>query len=121
MNGLLRDAVELKREKILNGEKRSLFDAINADHPLLVVLAAGKGTRFGEAPKCAQRVCGIPLARHSINSFQSLWPTPAICVVGYHHGEVTAALGDENIYVLSDNPVGGTAFATYEAFSVPEL
>lgn len=121
MSILLRDATRLAQEKIPNREMRGLFDAIRASHPVLVILAAGRGTRFGEAPKCAQQVCGIPLALHSIRSFRSLWPTPAICIVGYRHDEVMAALGNDNIYVVSENPAGGTAFAAYEAFSVAEL
>ena len=34
---------------------------------------------------------------------------------------MTAALGDDNIYVRSDDPTGGTAFAAFEAFSVMGL
>jgi hypothetical protein len=42
-------------------------------------------------------------------------------VVGYRHEEVVETLGDDNLYVLSEDPTGGTAFAAYEAFSVPQL
>ena len=34
---------------------------------------------------------------------------------------MSAALGNDNIYVQSDDPTGGTAFAAFEAFSVPTL
>jgi hypothetical protein len=84
-------------------------------------LAAGKGTRFGSDPKCIQPVSGTPLARHSIDAFLRFNPAPVICVVGYRHAEVAAALGADNVYVRSDDPAGGTAFAAYEAFSVPAL
>jgi bifunctional UDP-N-acetylglucosamine pyrophosphorylase/glucosamine-1-phosphate N-acetyltransferase len=87
----------------------------------MVLLAAGKGTRFGQEPKCAQSVNGVPLARHTITAFQSLSASPVICLVGYRHEQVAAALGEDNVYVRSENPAGGTAFAVYEAFSVPEL
>lgn len=87
----------------------------------MVLLAAGKGTRFGRQPKCAQPVNGIPLARHTIEAFHRFSPSPAICVVGYRHAEVAAALGDDVLFVRSDHPAGGTALAAYEAFSVPEL
>ena len=53
----------------------------------LVILAAGKGTRFGTSPKCVQPVRGIPLARHSIDAFRRLQPAPCICLVGYAHDE----------------------------------
>ncbi|UCD52590.1 MAG: hypothetical protein JSW27_08125, partial [Phycisphaerales bacterium] len=32
-----------------------------------------------------------------------------------------AALGDDNIYIRSDNPTGGTGWAAFEAFSVPAI
>ncbi len=87
----------------------------------LVILAAGKGTRFGTAPKCVQPVRGVPLAHHSIDAFRRLQPAPCICLVGYAHGEVMARLGPDNVYVLTANPTGGTAFAAYEALSVAGL
>ncbi len=89
--------------------------------PILIVLAAGKGTRFGTEPKCIQPVSGIPLARHSINAFQRCFARPVIGLVHYRHDDVMAALGNDIAYVHSDNPTGGTAYAAYEAFSVPFL
>ena len=87
----------------------------------LVILAAGKGTRFGTAPKCVQPVRGVPLARHSIDAFRRLHPAPCICLVGYAHEEVMGRLGADNTYVLSANPAGGTAFAAFEALGVTGL
>ena len=96
--------------------------ALSAASPVLVLLAAGKGTRFGlDRPKCIQLVHDTPLARHSIDSFRRLSPAPPICLVGHRHEEVAAALGPGNLFVLSDNPAGGTALAAYEAFCVPTL
>jgi hypothetical protein len=118
---LLKEAVQPAPEKLLNPESLEFHGGVTADAPVLVVLAAGKGTRFGQAPKCIQPVHGIPLARHSIDAFRHVSPSPAVCIVGYRHGEVAAALGPDNVYVLSDNPTGGTAFAAFEAFSVPSL
>jgi CTP:molybdopterin cytidylyltransferase MocA len=114
-------AVKLGREKILNPEAVSLFGGISARAPVLVILAAGKGTRFGQAPKCIQPVCGTPLARHSIDAFRRFSPSPVIGLVGYRHADVSAALGQDNIYILSGNPAGGTAYAAWEAFSLPAL
>ena len=34
---------------------------------------------------------------------------------------MSGKLGDDIIRVLSDNPAGGTAFAAYEAFCIPDL
>lgn len=114
-------AVRLGLEKQLNPAATSLYGGIRSETPVLVILAAGKGTRFGQAPKCIQPVCGTPLARHSIDAFRRFQPAPVICLVGYRHDEVAGALGEDNVYVRSDNPAGGTAFAAFEAFSVPGL
>lgn len=114
-------AARASHEKILNPQSLSLYGGIRSGTPTLLILAAGKGTRFGQAPKCIQPVRGTPLARHSIDAFRRFSPSPVICLVGYRHEEVPAALGSDNIYVKSDNPAGGTAYAAFEAFSVPEL
>ena len=112
--------VRPSRDQLLN-PAGALLDVVASATPVLMILAAGKGTRFGQAPKCIQPVHGTPLARHSIDAFRQLAPAPVICLVGYRHEEVAAALGRDNIYVRSANPAGGTAFAAFEAFSVPAL
>ena len=117
----LRDAVLPAPDKIVTPAPHPEFRSSDADAPILVLLAAGKGTRFGSEPKCIQPVHGTPLARHSIESFRRLSAAPAICLVGYRYEQVAEALGDGAVCVLSENPAGGTAFAAYEAFSVPGL
>jgi hypothetical protein len=117
----LGSAVKLGREKLLNPAALGFFGGLTATAPVLMILAAGKGTRFGQAPKCIQPVRATPLARHSIDAFRRFSSSPVICLVGYRHEEVAAALGADNIYVHSDNPAGGTAYAAFEAFSVPSL
>ncbi|MFK8110875.1 MAG: NTP transferase domain-containing protein, partial [Rubripirellula sp.] len=67
--------------------------------PVLVMLAAGKGTRFGKSPKCIQPVLGTPLARHTLNAFGRVSDSPSICLVGYEAEQVSAALGDGNHFV----------------------
>jgi hypothetical protein len=118
---LLKDAVILNKNKILNPESLVFKGGINSDTPVLVILVAGKGTRFGTEPKCIQKVHGTPLARHSIDAFHRLSTAPAICIVGYRYEEVSSSLGGDNTYILSDDPTGGTAFAAFEAFCVPGL
>jgi CTP:molybdopterin cytidylyltransferase MocA len=114
-------AVHPNRNKIIEPSAKLQPEGMRSDVPVLVILAAGKGTRFGHAPKCIQPVDGTPLARHSIEAFRELAPGPAICLVGYRKDEVSAALGADNIYVHSENSAGGTAFAAFEAFCVPGL
>jgi hypothetical protein len=118
---LLKDNATLNSSKVINPDSLTCFGGINTNSPVLVNLVAGKGTRFGTEPKCIQPVSGTPLARHSIDSFHRFIHSPSICVVGYRHNEVSVALGDDNIYVLSANSTGGTAFAAFEALSVPGL
>jgi len=117
----LNQAASLASDKIQNPESASLHGGVTQNAPVLVILAAGKGTRFGRKPKCIQPVHGKPLARHSIDAFRTVSPSPVVCLVGYRQEEVSAALGRDNIYVHSDNPTGGTAFAAFEAFSVAAL
>lgn len=107
--------------KLLNPAALPLHQGMRSEAPVLVILAAGKGTRFGQSPKCIQPVRGIPLARHSIDAFRRFSASPVICLVGYRHADVSTALGGDNLYVRSDNPTGGTAFAAFEAFCVPGL
>lgn len=117
----LRETASLNAEKLISTNDLSLLANITTDAPILIVLAAGKGTRFGTEPKCIQPIKGIPLARHAIDAFQSISLAPAICIVGYRYQEVAGALGDDNIYVRTENPTGGTAHAAYEAFCVSQL
>ena len=126
----LGDSVALTRGKILNPALLNHGGSVDGG-PVLVLLAAGKGTRFGREPKCIQLLHGKPLARYSIDAFRGLaggaqgpgrpGRVNVVCIVGYRYAEVSAALGADNVYVRSANPTGGTAFAVFEAFSVPDL
>lgn len=117
----LNEVATPSRERILNPESIEAGGGISGDRPVLVILAAGRGTRFGTDPKCVQHVCGLPLARHSMNAFEDLGPAPVICLVGHRYREVMTRLGGDSVYVRSENPTGGTGFAAYEALSVAEL
>jgi len=117
----LNNAARLAPDKILNTESLLFHGGVSSDTSVLVILVAGKGTRFGKEPKCIQPIHRIPLARHSIDAFRRFSLSPTICLVGHRYAEVSGALGSDNTYILSDNPTGGTAFAAFEAFCVPEL
>ncbi len=75
----LQQAVSLNQDKVL---RRGPYQ-LTAEAPVLVVLAAGKGTRFGQDPKCIQLVHGTPLARHSIEAFRRVSPSAVIGLVGH--------------------------------------
>ena len=117
----LGDSVALTRGKILNPARLNHRGAGRDGRPVLVMLAAGKGTRFGREPKCIQLLHGKPLARYSIDAFRGLGSKDVVCIVGYRYAEVSAALGADNLYVRSANATGGTAFAVFEAFSISDL
>jgi len=117
----LSDQVTLTADSVVNPDATGLFGGLHPASPILVLLAAGKGTRFGTSPKCVQKVRGIPLARHSIDAFRRVHRAPCITVVGYAHEEVMAKLGEDNLYVKTANPTGGTAWAAFEALCVPGL
>jgi len=117
----LSERVTLTSDAVVNADAAGLFGGIRSDSRVLVLLAAGKGTRFGTAPKCVQPVRGVPLARHSINAFRHAFRAPCVAVVGYAQEEVMAKLGKDVLYVKTANPTGGTAWAAFEALCIPGL
>ena len=117
----LSDRVTLTADAVLNPGAAEAFGGIRSASRVLVLLAAGKGTRFGTSPKCVQPVRGVPLARHSIDAFRRIKPSPCITVVGYACEEVMASLGEDNLYVKTSSSTGGTAWAAFEALCAPGL
>jgi CTP:molybdopterin cytidylyltransferase MocA len=58
------------------------------------VLAAGRGSRFGEAPKLLAHLHGKPLVRHVAEAALASAADPVFVVTGHRSGEVEAALID---------------------------
>ena len=58
-----------------------------------IVLAAGQGIRFGEAPKMLAELDGKPLVRHAAEAALGSCVNAVIVVVGHREAEVRAALG----------------------------
>lgn len=119
MHPRLKEAVELNSDQVINPQGRSLSG--EEDEPVLVILAAGKGTRFGARPKCVQPVGGKPLARNTVEAFQHVGSDRIVCLVHHLADKVMKGVGEDVVFVRSANPTAGTAFATYEAFCVAEL
>ena len=117
----LEDAVRLSPDKVLRTGGSEKATGIRSDVPVLAILAAGRGTRFGRAPKCVQPVCRRALARHSVEAFRPVSSGPVVCLVHYQEDEVVQALGDDLVYVHSDSPTGGTAYAAFETLSLEAL
>jgi molybdenum cofactor cytidylyltransferase len=57
-----------------------------------ILLAAGRGTRFGEEPKLLARVGGKALVRHAAEAGVGSTADPVIVVTGYRAEPVAAAL-----------------------------
>ncbi|MGP9820527.1 nucleotidyltransferase family protein [Salinarimonas sp. NSM] len=68
-----------------------------------IVLAAGRGARFGEAPKVLATLDGVPLVRRVAQAAVASRADPVIVVVGRRGGEVAAALAGLPVRVV-DNP-----------------
>lgn len=118
---MLSERVALSPESVLNPAAAARYGGVGQAAHVLVLLAAGKGTRFGTAPKCVQPVRGKPLARHSVDAFRRVKEAPCVALVGHACAEVVARLGDDNVYIKTSNPTGGTAWAAYEALAAPGL
>jgi molybdenum cofactor cytidylyltransferase len=65
-----------------------------------VILAAGRGARFGEAPKLLAQLDGKPLVRHVAEASLASAAAPVIVVTGHRAGEVEAALIDLPVRII---------------------
>lgn len=57
-----------------------------------ILLAAGRGTRFGPEPKLLAPLDGKPLVRHAAEAALGAGPRPVVAVLGAHAAAVRAAL-----------------------------
>lgn len=76
-----------------------------------IVLAAGRGTRFGEAPKMLAVLAGRPLVRHVAEAALAGRLRPVLVVVGHRAEEVGAAL-DGLPVALVENPAFAEGLST---------
>ena len=58
----------------------------------IVLLAAGRGTRFGDSPKLLADLDGRPLVRHAAEAALATGLAPVVVVLGAHAAAVRAAL-----------------------------
>ncbi len=58
-----------------------------------IVLAAGRGTRFGREPKLLARFGGKALVRHVVEAASNSVADPVIVVTGHRADEIEASLG----------------------------
>ncbi|MCJ2013332.1 NTP transferase domain-containing protein [Methylobacterium sp. J-076] len=68
-----------------------------------ILLAAGRGTRFGAAPKLLAHLDGRPLVRRAAEAALAAGPRPVVVVLGAHADAVRTALaGLDLVFVRND-------------------
>ncbi len=77
----------------------------------LVLLAAGRGTRFGPAPKLLQSLEREPLVRHAARAALGSRLGPVVAVLGAHAPAVRAAL-DGLAVTFVENPAHAEGLST---------
>jgi molybdenum cofactor cytidylyltransferase len=85
---------------------------MTADPPVgVVLLAAGRGTRFAAGPKLVAPLDGRPLVRHAAESALATRLRPVVAVVGHAGEAVRAALDGLDLAVVA-NPDYAAGLAT---------
>ncbi|AWN36013.1 nucleotidyltransferase family protein [Methylobacterium radiodurans] len=77
----------------------------------IVLLAAGRGTRFGPEPKLLADLDGRPLVRHAAEAAQASGLGPVVAVLGAHAPAVRAALADLDLRFV-ENPAYADGLST---------
>ncbi len=65
-----------------------------------LILAAGRGSRFGEAPKLLAHLDGRPLVRHVAGAALASRAAPVAAVTGHRGEEVAAALAGLDVRIV---------------------
>lgn len=79
---------------------------------VIVILAAGKGTRLKSAlAKVLHRAGGRPLVEHVVRACQPLKPREIVAVVGHQAEDVTAAVKPLGVKTILQEPQRGTGHA----------
>ncbi|MPR05515.1 nucleotidyltransferase family protein [Microvirga tunisiensis] len=75
-------------------------------HVAAIVLAAGRGTRFGPEPKLLASLDGKVLIRHVAEAAVRSMANPVIVVTGCRHREVQAELNDIRVQIVQNAAFG---------------
>ncbi|HET6142721.1 MAG TPA: bifunctional UDP-N-acetylglucosamine diphosphorylase/glucosamine-1-phosphate N-acetyltransferase GlmU [Candidatus Acidoferrales bacterium] len=79
---------------------------------VIVILAAGKGTRLKSAlAKVLHRAGGRPLIEQVVRACLPIKPREIVAVVGHQAGDVTAAVAPLNVKTILQEPQRGTGHA----------
>lgn len=69
----------------------------------IVLLAAGRGTRFGEAPKLLALLDGVPIVRRAAEAALAARPRPVVAVLGANDAAVRQALAGLDLIVMRND------------------
>ncbi|MBX9932439.1 MAG: nucleotidyltransferase family protein [Methylobacterium sp.] len=72
------------------------------DNVGIVLLAAGRGSRFGAEPKLLSLLDGKPLVRHAAEAALASGLQPVVVVLGAHAGRVRKALDDLGVTFMQN-------------------
>ncbi len=79
---------------------------------VIVILAAGKGTRLKSAlAKVLHRAGGRPLVEHVVRACQPIKPREIVAVVGHQADDVIAAVSPLSVKTVLQEPQRGTGHA----------
>ncbi len=82
-----------------------------------VILAAGRGTRLGDAaaslPKCLVPVGGRPLIHHQLDALSAAGIGPALVVVGYQADRVRESVGGRAEFLLNPRFASTNSLASF--------
>ena len=78
----------------------------------IVILAAGKGTRFhSNKPKVLHELGGVPMLAHVLAGARAIAPEAIHVIVGEHAGAIRAAVDDDKLHWHRQSPRLGTGHA----------
>jgi bifunctional UDP-N-acetylglucosamine pyrophosphorylase/glucosamine-1-phosphate N-acetyltransferase len=84
----------------------------------VVILAAGQGKRMhSDLPKVLHRLAGRPLLAHVLDCARALGPARIAVVYGFGGEAVRAAIGDETLRWVKQEPQLGTGHAMQQALA----
>ena len=68
-----------------------------------ILLAAGRGTRYGAEPKLLAMLDGVPLVRRAAEAALAARPRPVVAVLGAHEDAVEAALSGLDVRLVRNH------------------
>lgn len=80
-----------------------------------ILLAAGRGTRYGAEPKLLAMLDGVPLVRRAAAAALAARPRPVVAVLGAHEDAVEAALSGLDVRLVHNRAYADGISASLQA------